>query len=567
MKKMTRILMLCLALIMCLMTACGGDATSTTATTGTTGNNNTNTKEDLTLVANEKTEYQIVYAAKGESWERSMGVRLQNTILAATGGVKIPLVKDTDVEADANAKEIIIATPKNNRSLTYTAKGGVNYGYNVYVDGNRLILEVGSKTGAVMAISQFAKDYFGFDMEAGDTAKRVEGLTEFKVRGDYSISRKVDSKEFPYLGIPAEEFEFSYHGDYYIQKCVAITLCKEFNTMFNCDLWPCDRSWGTEEGQLYISVEQDDTIEKGDWVIRVNEDGIVIACNGYHGFEDAIEGFAKAKNNDGYYSFKVGDVIGGNYFENLNPNKELDKTNSYVYNKLGNNRVMFYNVLWGDTYTKDDGSKIHYPADERNQVQIQMFTEYMPDVLGLQEYNDSKRFGTYGLKAALEELGYVEAVDYIVDNASREEYWLGGAVKDENGKLIGYKPGKGNPVGQKVDEEKYGFSHTYTNNVPLYYNTNTTKLIAAEYYWYENQWDLGELVTDEYGTYYPTTHENNSGDCASKALTWGVFENITTGERYIAISTHINGISFFFIALRTTNGSNSSGRGLNSNSR
>lgn len=539
MNRTKRIFVLVLALVMCFLTACGGNDTTTEPTTDNNANNVTPEASPLTLFANDASDYQIVYPAKNNGWERGVSIRLQNTILAVTGGFRIPVVKDTDAPVDANAKEIIIATPDYNRDSAYTAKGGAEKGYNIFVEGNRLIIEAGSKTGAIFAISQFCKDHFGFDMEAGDMASRIEGLTAINVSAQYAASRTIKSAEFPYIGIPAADFQVSYHGDSYVQKCVAVTLCAEMRTILGYEIWPWDRAYGTEEGQRYISIEQDDTIEKGDWEIRPSEDGIAIVSNGYHGFEDAIERFIKAKTSDGYYNLKVGDVIGGNYFENLNLNKEVDKTNSYVYNKLANNRVMFYNVLWGNSYKNDDGSVINYPANERNQLQLEMFAEYMPDVLGLQEFNDSKRFGMYGIKAGLEELGYVEAVDYIVDNASREEYWLGGAVKDENGKLLGYKPGKGKPVGQAVDADKYGFSHTYTNNTPLFYNTKTTKLIAAEYYWYKNQWDLGELVTDEYGTYYPTNHENGASDCASKALTWGVFENIATGERYIAISTHM----------------------------
>ena len=60
------------------------------------------------------------------------------------------------------------------------------------------------------------------------------------------------------------------------------------------------------------------------------------------------------------------------------------------------------------------------------------------------------------------------------------------------------------------------------NYTPLFYNQNTTKLIKSEYVWY-------------------TAQDTTAGkmDQSSKALTWGVFENKGTGDRYLVISTHM----------------------------
>ena len=62
------------------------------------------------------------------------------------------------------------------------------------------------------------------------------------------------------------------------------------------------------------------------------------------------------------------------------------------------------------------------------------------------------------------------AVPYM-DELSDEAEIIGAinCVVNKDGKLIGYKPGNGKPKGQAVDESKYGFSHTFTNNTPLYY--------------------------------------------------------------------------------------------------
>jgi endonuclease/exonuclease/phosphatase family metal-dependent hydrolase len=142
---------------------------------------------------------------------------------------------------------------------------------------------------------------------------------------------------------------------------------------------------------------------------------------------------------------------------------------------------------------------------ERNLLNAEMVAQYMPDVLGLQEFNASKRHkaGDKDLVKLLGELGYVETVDPRVKNVGK---WGSG--------------------GEKVTVGNETFK-TFYNCTPLFYNTNTTRCIASEYYWYENQIDA--------------ENQGNCGamDCASKAMTWGVFETIATGERYIVVSTHM----------------------------
>ena len=66
-----------------------------------------------------------------------------------------------------------------------------------------------------------------------------------------------------------------------------------------------------------------------------------------------------------------------------------------------------------------------------------------------------------------------------------------------------------------------------TTTARPFYNTKTTTCLESGYHWYTQQinsdWTPG------------------LGDCASKALTWGVFESIATGEQYIVVNTHMRG--------------------------
>ncbi len=153
----------------------------------------------------------------------------------------------------------------------------------------------------------------------------------------------------------------------------------------------------------------------------------------------------------------------------------ITASTAYAYRRAGDNRVMFYNALW-----QDSAGAFKFPTAERNLLQAQMVAQYLPDVIGFQEMDNAKRNGEGSLAALLAVLGYEETLDPRVNN------------------------------GMKV------------NYTPLFYNKNTTELIKSEYFRY-------------------TAQDTTAGkmDQSSKALTWGVFENKRTGDRYIAISTHM----------------------------
>jgi endonuclease/exonuclease/phosphatase family metal-dependent hydrolase len=154
---------------------------------------------------------------------------------------------------------------------------------------------------------------------------------------------------------------------------------------------------------------------------------------------------------------------------------------------------MFNNVLFGDRsyMRKDENGKAikDVPADKRNELQYELYKQYMPDVLGCQEFNITKR--------GERDIPHSDLVAMI--------------------KTLGYK--ESCPRDTKV--------HPFFNNTPLFYNTKTTKLIKSEYYWFKHQLD------------WQNEGRCSCRDCSSKSMTWGLFESLETGKRYIAVSVHM----------------------------
>ena len=134
---MKKFLILLLALTMCIvmLPSCNKN--------GGEGEPGPEPERTLSIVDGGATQYTIVYAKSGESWEKTVATRLSNLIRKATG-VKLEVVADNAVAADQNNKEIVIGTANNNRASTYTHAAGIGKGYAIFVDGERLILDVGS---------------------------------------------------------------------------------------------------------------------------------------------------------------------------------------------------------------------------------------------------------------------------------------------------------------------------------------------------------------------------------------------------------------------------------------
>ena len=246
-------------------------------------------------------------------------------------------------------------------------------------------------------------------------------------------------------------------------------------------------SWEMRECAAKILLCDDPTLSGGAWKIEVAGNTVTLRAATYYGYTGILK-FLAGDGAGGLYALTDGYVATGDYLDF--PLGEFERSTKYAYDKKGNQRIMFYNVLW----------ERPRPA-LRNPLAAEMVRQYLPDVLGCQEFNASKR-GDFVASATTNTLGIASNPD---------------ASLDELLKKVGYKETIPRDVGV----------HPFYNNTPLFYNPKTTKLIKSEYFWYKDQ------IDDE--------NRNNCGvgDCASKAITWGVFETKATGKRYIVLSTHM----------------------------
>ena len=208
-------------------------------------------------------------------------------------------------------------------------------------------------------------------------------------------------------------------------------------------------------------------------------------------FAEERSGDYRIKAEDGRVEITVGGILAWecvkNYAarllaEGLHPysaegncTNEFADANKFAFARAGDHRIMFYNVLWG-------GRPAHAP-EERNVMAAEIFREFSPAVVALQECGYDKRSSIKAIDIMTEinRVGYVE----VAYETSPEQY-------------KGY------------------------NCTPLVYDPNQVTLLESAHHWYTQQSERASLQ-----------------DQSSKSLTWGVFEDKKTGERYAVVGTHM----------------------------
>ena len=164
-------------------------------------------------------------------------------------------------------------------------------------------------------------------------------------------------------------------------------------------------------------------------------------------------------------------------------------SSTFINDKKGSLRLMFYNI-YGYMWYPDKENSPHLssgPVSLRQEMERDLIAEYAPDIVGMQEY--CKTYHT-GMTPLLTDIGYTE-----VDVAHTRTH-------------------------------SDGIKINYT---PLFYRADRVKLLDKGFVMYP------ETMPD------PSKDDGsvlNINDVSSKSLTWGVFEEIATGKKFIAVCTH-----------------------------
>ncbi len=518
---------------------------------------------DLKLMESGISKYAIVYPLGADGAEHALAVSLQQAIYKLTG-VKLA-VRENFATTDATPYEIVIGCAEHASAYEIDLSAMENE-YAVFTAGKRVVLLGDSDAALSCAVNAFVNEVFHTDLAT------ATNLTQKYFSSTITVPKLLRLNGENVTATPTANNLSSYTIVYTSGNTTSYRMAYSFQQRYLQEMNKTLPMATSASSKNKIVMTVDSSLTNGDFKITTSKSGsyttITVKAGSYYGFEGA-EDFIIAQVLYGLQPVAAsGFTYTGNFADWVTG---TEVSTQYAYNKMGTVRVMFNNVLFNNsTGTQLDSSGNTWndvPTDKRNPLQQTMIEQYMPDVLGCQEFNASKRgnatAGNGGLAGQLAALGYVEAVDPRVKNAyatsttipGTDNGAVSGTVTLANLKDDAFNDAYADRI-SGTEINGYGTSgatkvtvggstyYTYYNNTPLFYNPNTTRLIKAEYYWYKYQWDqrtCSDCTLCKNGThvYADMHHPNSASDCGSKSATWGVFESIETGERYIVITTHM----------------------------
>lgn len=418
--------------------------------------------EDLQLVKNHKTDYVIVIPEHSKKYVRAMAELLAKTVEAYTGA-KLQVRNDStlpDTGGESRGQEILFGMTNRPEQAEITNMGHAQ-GYTISVVGQKLLFNSETQGGLYLAVCRFVQDVFDADPEAELPETPV--FEELLMPCNYMAVQKIKFSLFPFFDYSASDYCVVYESGAQMPARYAHRVSEAIKTLSEESL-VTTTSAPTGDG-IQIVIEERETLPRGDYVITVDRHRITLAASTYYGFEGIFRYLETAAPN-GYYPFRDGFSVKGNYQDHLT---KLTESTRYAYIPAGEVRIMSYNVLWG-----------HPDIAERNRLQSEMISQYMPDVLGLQECDFNNRLGNENnIIMLLESLGYQESMSPEMPEVYR----------------------------------KY-------NVCPILYNTATTEVLESKYHIYLNQ----QLQKGE-----------------TRVLSWAVLRNKANGKNYIVLNTHLEG--------------------------
>lgn len=518
-----------LAMILCLTTfvACNGEQTTGTTTTTTTpapdsGNEDpapAPTSNYINIIANDATEYQIVYGAGASEWEKATAYEFQAAIKTMTG-IEIPVVSDfEDRDISRQEKEIVIGFT--NRADEYYVpakseyKPGLNDGYAVFIDGERFIFLASAQSGMYYALRDFIQQQFGYGLdELGQDVTKLPavmegGDTSIELHRAFFLGAAFNNDYYPALGTALENFKIYYDGYTWLYGRMAYALQTEIEKVTGV-LVPVvpkpSREVTTEiqkddEGNdievevkinltNYFEIAKSANYAQGNYNVTwtAADNAVQLTASTYQGWLGAI---AKITNANAHGFVSLSTTPGA-----FNTTAVGDQASAkYTYDRDAL-RVMFYNVMGGNN---------DITLAERNYLQYKMLEQYMPDVIGLQEVDAIKRIGngdlgSYGLADRLVKLGYAEAFD--------------GVTALEDGTTAPSVSG--------------------TNVNPIFYNTKTTALVASG----AKAFTTTDLVS--YPDKWIDTDIDNTAEKADQSMSWMIFQSLEDEAYYMIVNVQFS---------------------------
>ena len=448
---MKRILCIVLALLMCLpiLAACSGD--------------------EITLKLADGGECVIIFDANLTNRDQmeKLASRIKKTL-----GVETVTIKSTDefpVGVRAGKGTILVGDVDVPEAKAATESLRVD-DFVAGVYGDYYVLGGKSINGTNNAVEYFR----GKVLETLNGSMKVSSLNNHSSIGDYTITTMTVN------GLPIYKYQIVIPQSATItERRFAADVQAAFSKKTGYTLEIVKKNNATTEGQIKIGslCTKAKATDPHTYAIAVNGTALELNAESYYAYSK----LRKAVIDKVLLPVDKTVTIAESFTDSGNALAEAG--DAYVHH--GDIRLMFNNI-WGS----NEGT----PAQRTEQL-AELYAEYLPDVLGLQECAPNMR--ATGLIEKLFALGY-------------EEIPLG----------VGFVP--------------HGASETETRD-PIFYRTDVLELVNYGYLCLATIPELDSLPTDA----TMTQALKNAKSDKSKSVNWAIFKVKATGELFMAGSVHL----------------------------
>lgn len=383
-------------LISMLLCGCGktGDGSDTTALTPDTTGSGATVKDALTVFANGKSDFCVVYAAGSDT--AAAQAKMIARELSRFTGIEFEATADSarPLAEYGSTPEILVGITDRPESEKATADLRFK-DYTVTIEGEKIIVAARDQSAMSNAATYFVEMILLTQISATLNDPRVimrrEDCHTYVFRTDYTIEK------MSVLDVPIDKYTIVYpEGGTYSARRTANYIRFLIADRAGIALPVVGDSAARADYEIIVGKTahggDDPAADLGSYSVRLAGNDILITADGMLGYENVSEYLSESviRGKELVIDSSIARVGAGTDEEDAD----------LLTNKFGDYRVMFFNILGNCDIKK-------YPTRERNKLAAELITAIAPDVFGLQECSPSSR-GAESVITALAAAGYAE---------------------------------------------------------------------------------------------------------------------------------------------------------------
>lgn len=437
-------------------------------------------------------------------------------------GIKVKLAYSINTEYDADAYDIYIGSTGYPETLEVTKNLRLK-DYDVVRLGNKLVIAGGDANSLSTALTLF------LNKVVNPQLKDFNGTMVFTDENNTQFRAKYEAENISINGAELKDYTIVYPVDYRMAEHeIAYMLKDVISTKYGYNL-PVETDRKQYDHEILIGQTARTTIASPnttEYTVEVTDKNVQILA----GCTTAYDYIDDLFRTQFLPQCKVETV-------KIDAKANYESQKDSILGTTGDIRIIFHNVYGG---TNPDDATYTNPNLRWN-LMSNLYTEYMADILCMQEFNSLPRTGSQGLESLLKKLGYEEVpagsysvnINYI--NGDKKQGISGYTItKGGSGKLntpVFYNPEKVELIksgecaftSELTKDEINELYNLYGHKLGTRYDNPTTPDKASQTYW-------------DYELY----NDNVRYTGVNKSAVWAIFKDKTTGKLFAVSSVHFD---------------------------